>query len=250
MRTLTELRPESEAILRRVGDRVRARRSELGITGKELAQRAGLSARFVSQLECGHANIAIGRLASVARALELPIERLVAQPRGDCGVALLGLRGAGKTTLGQALAGKLGLPFVELDERVEAQAGMAVAGIFALHGEAWYRREEEACLRRLADTGERVVVALSGGIVGNAEAFDLVRRRFVTVWLRARPEEHMQRVVDQGDSRPMAERSDAMSELRTILAAREPLYRQAGLAVDTSGRSEAEALDALLAAVA
>lgn len=241
--------PQAAALLQRVAERVRVRRGALGMTARELAAGAGLSPRFVSQLENGQANIALSRLCAVAEALELSVESLVAAPRPNAGIGLLGLRGAGKTTLGRALAVRLGLPFVELDERVEAEAGMALSGVFQLHGEAWYRRTEFECLQRLAGEG-RAVVALSGGIVGHEAAFEFVREHYRTVWLRARPEEHMERVIQQGDSRPLTDRGDAMGELRAILRAREPQYARASRTVQTSGRSEASALDALLAAVA
>lgn len=237
-------RPEAESIVRRVGSRVRARRHSLGLTAKELARRSGLSPRFVSQLEGGTANIAIGRLASVALALEVSVASLVeADPAGV--IALLGLRGAGKTTLGRRLAAASDLPFVELDEAIEEQAGLSLSEIFSLHGEVYYRRLELECLRVLLDEGEPVVLALSGGIVQNAPAFALVRSACTTVWLKASPEDHMGRVLAQGDRRPVANRDDAMGELRSILAARAPLYAQADGAVETSGRTVDGAFSAL-----
>jgi len=238
-------RPESESIVRRVGARVRARRHALGITAADLAERAGLSSRFVSQLEGGSANIAIGRLASVALALEVSVTSLVeAEPSGI--VALLGLRGAGKTTLGRRLAKAQDLPFVELDERIEEAAGLSLSEIFVLHGEDYYRRLEVDCLRSLLEGEEAVVLALSGGIVQNSAAYALVRSSCTTVWLKASPEDHMGRVLAQGDQRPMANRDNAMGELRSILAAREPLYAQADAVIDTSDCDEDGALAALL----
>jgi XRE family aerobic/anaerobic benzoate catabolism transcriptional regulator len=238
-------RPEAESIVSRVGSRVRARRHELGLTAKELAQRSGLSPRFVSQLEGGQANIAIGRLASVALALEVSVSSLVeSEPAGV--IALLGLRGAGKTTLGRRLAEARDLPFVELDEAIEEKAGLSLSEIFSLHGEDYYRRLELECLRAVLERAEPVVLALSGGIVRNAPAFALVRSSCTTVWLRASPDDHMGRVLAQGDQRPMANRDNAMGELRSRLAAREPLYAQADAAVETSGRDEDSAFAALL----
>ncbi len=252
-------RTEIEAVIRRVGSRVRARRARMGITGKELAERSGLSPRFVAQLEAGQANIAISRLAAVARALELPIEALVARDgrlareakeRAASGrpiIVLLGLRGAGKTTIGPLVARQLDRPFVELDERIEEAAGLSLGEIFSLHGEQYYRRLEAQVLASLLDAKEPVVVALSGGVVHNDEAFDLACRRCTTVWLRADPEDHMQRVLTQGDRRPMANRSDAMGELRALLAAREPLYGQADFELGTSGRTVTEVAETLCA---
>ncbi|MCO5167319.1 MAG: helix-turn-helix domain-containing protein [Planctomycetes bacterium] len=276
-------------LLARLAARVRQLRKERGLTARALAEQAGLSLRFVAQLEAGQANIAVLRLEAVARALGVSAAALVAdapatgagggvggaRTRLDAllagrapeelercvdaveaalgqarrrGVALLGLRGAGKSTLGPRLAAALGVPFVELDDRIEEAAGLSLTELFALHGEAYYRRLEMQVLSALLAGGRPFVVALGGGIVQNDEAFRLARAHCTTVWLRARPEDHMQRVLAQGDRRPMAGRDDAMAELEAILAAREPLYRQAELTVDTSHHGE-RTLDALLRAV-
>ena len=237
-------------VIRRVGARVRQTRAERRMTMRELAERSGLSLRFVSQLEAGEANIAIGRLASVARALGVPIAELVAEKplwreKGES-IALLGLRGAGKSTIGPRLASDLGLEFVELDEKIEESAGMEVAEIFSLHGEGYYRRLERECLEALLGQGRPRVIALSGGIVHNEEAFSIARRRCTTVWLKAHPNDHMQRVIDQGDRRPVANRPDAMAELRAILAAREPLYSLADITLDTSRLGIDEAVESLV----
>jgi XRE family aerobic/anaerobic benzoate catabolism transcriptional regulator len=240
-------------LLESLGERVRRARSALGLTAREAAERAGLSLRFYGQLEGGTANIAFTRLCAVARALEIEAADLV----GDAGeaaarrrravVALLGLRGAGKSTLGPAIAKRLGAPFVELDERIEERAGMSAAEIFALHGEAFHRRLGTEALRELVQAGMPCVVAMPGGIVHDDAAFKLLRERCVTAWLRARPQDHMQRVLKQGDKRPMADRANAMGELRALLVAREPLYRQADLVVDTSRASVGAGTQSLVA---
>ena len=218
---------------------------------REVAERSGLSLRFLSQLEAGEANIAIGRLAAVAAALGVSMADLVAEESSDAGrdVALLGLRGAGKSTIGPKVAAALGVGFVELDERIEEGAGMRVAEIFSLHGEGYYRRLERECLEGLLGDGRPSVIALSGGIVHNEEAFALARRRCATVWLKAKPEDHMQRVLDQGDRRPVANRPDAMAELRAILAARESLYGLADVTIDTSRHDVDAAAREILAAL-
>ena len=281
-------RPPEAELLNRLGGRVRRLRHARALTVKELAQRSGLSARFVTALESGRGNIAITRLDAVARALEVPLTDLVAEPeaalrQGALGtdalraqverllrthapeqlsrcfgcltrqldpgarplVALLGLRGAGKSTLGRRLAEALDVPFVELDERIEAAAGLSLAEVFAVHGEGYYRRLETQCLTELTVAGQPAVIALSGGVVNNEEALRVVRDHAVSVWLKASPEDHMARVLAQGDRRPMAGSTDAMAELRAILAAREPLYRQADVTVDTSALGE-QSLTAVL----
>ncbi len=252
------------------------------MTGQELARRSRLSRRFLSEVEAGRANISIGRLEGLAAALGMRPERLISgrRPAGPRqaidrllaglegaelsrvlallelilgerrprALALLGIRGAGKSSVGPLVAEGLELPFVELDERIESAAGLRLAEIFALHGEPYYRRLEARCLAELLASGsdQACVVALPGGVVGNDEAFALARAACVCAWLKARPEDLMARVLAQGDQRPMAGSVDAMAELRTLAAAREPLYRQADVVVDTSAGTCREVASQLL----
>ena len=143
------------------------------------------------------------------------------------GVALIGLRGAGKSTLGRILADKIGWSFVELNKEIEAQNGLSVAEIIALYGQEGFRRMEQAALQQLLARNELMVLATGGGIVSEAITFDQILSSFYTIWLKAEPEEHMARVRRQGDLRPMADDRAAMQELRTILHSREPLYARA-----------------------
>ena len=221
-------------LLERIARRVRAARKNQGRTARAVAASAGLSPRFYAQLEAGEANIAIGRLASVADALGISLSRLVEEDQPPRVITLLGLRGAGKSTLGPSLARSLRIDFVELDSRVESVAGLWLSEIFAFHGEAYYRRLETQCLEEILEEGRPSVVALSGGVVHNKEAFALIRSQTTRIWLRARPEDHMQRVLDMGDDRPVRGRENAMAELRRLLAARDPLYRDSDLTLDTS----------------
>jgi XRE family transcriptional regulator, aerobic/anaerobic benzoate catabolism transcriptional regulator len=233
----------ADRLLADLGRRARALRADRGLTLKELAARSGVSSRFLVQVEAGEGNISVRKLAALAQALGTTPAVLLSgaasrTPRGDGQrpvVALLGLRGAGKTTVGRRLARRLRRPFVELDRRVEQAAGLTLAEIFALHGEDYYRRLEREALEKILDQGRPVVLATGGGIVNSPETYALLRRRAVTVWLRADPEDHWNRVVQQGDRRPMADNPQAMGELRRLLASREPLYASADLTVDTSG---------------
>jgi XRE family aerobic/anaerobic benzoate catabolism transcriptional regulator len=149
-------------------------------------------------------------------------------------IALLGLRGAGKSTIGPKLATRLGLRFVELDATIERAAGLTLSEIFQIHGEGYYRRLERETLMSLLADGDGMVVATGGSIVNDKETYKLLRRRSVTVWLKARPEDHWNRVIQQGDQRPMAQHPHAMSELRALLTARERLYAEAEHVIDTS----------------
>ncbi len=166
------------------------------------------------------------------------------------GIALIGLRGAGKTTLGKMLAKKIGWNFVELNKEIEAQNGLSVAEIIALYGQEGFRRMEQAALGQLLARNELLVLATGGGIVSEPLTFDLILSSFYTIWLKAEPEEHMARVRSQGDLRPMADDRSAMAELRTILLSREPLYARASAVVDTAGLSVDTAAARLIDAVA
>ena len=165
-------------------------------------------------------------------------------------LALIGLRGAGKTTLGSLLAKDLHAPFIELDQEIEREAGLPLSEIFTLYGQAGYRRLERRCLERVLSEHDRAVIAVGGGVVSEEDTFNLLLTQCHTVWLKARPEEHMARVVAQGDLRPMADDRSAMAELRNILVSREPLYARASAVVDTAGLNVSDAAARLIDAVA
>src|SRR5262245_54761118 len=228
-------------LLKALGAIIRERREDSGMTRQMLSEQTGVSVRFLAQLEAGEGNISLLRLADVASMLgsaagELVSDaeaRLRTRERGPM-VALLGLRGAGKSTIGPRLAERLHVPFFELDALVETAAGMRLGQIFEVHGEAYYRRLERETLSRFVREHPAAVLATGGSIVAARETYRLLRRHFVTIWLRARPEDHWNRVVAQGDARPMAQNPHAMAELRALLAAREPLYAQAHQVIDTS----------------
>jgi XRE family aerobic/anaerobic benzoate catabolism transcriptional regulator len=165
-------------------------------------------------------------------------------------IALVGLRGAGKSTLGAALAKDLHHPFVELDREIERGAALPLSEVFMLYGQAGYRRIERSCLEHLLERGDPIVVAAGGGIVSEPETYNLLLVNCYTVWIKASPEEHMSRVISQGDFRPMDGHQAAMEDLRRILAAREPLYAKADAIVDTSGQPFEESLAKLTEAIA
>lgn len=226
-------------ILELVGQRVRQARVRRHWTIRELAERSGVSVRFLVQLESGRANISVKRLADLARAFNVPTADLLAEDLPDAPriIALLGLRGAGKTTIGRQLARQLHLRFLELDKQIEKAADMSLAELFSLYGEDYYRRLERETLAQVLAEKRPMVLATGGGIVESSETFALLKKSAVTVWLRAAPEDHWNRVVSQGDRRPMANHPQAMADLRALLTAREPLYAGADHTIDTAGRS-------------
>jgi XRE family aerobic/anaerobic benzoate catabolism transcriptional regulator len=277
--------PKKTLLLAAVGARTRALRLEAGLTVKEFARRAALSPRFVNQLEAGAGNISIAGLARVAAALRhsthelippvdhdhsLPAEiwRLVsdsstddlhdlqqwlATRRGGKSrshfFALIGLRGAGKSTVGPMLARRLKTEFVEVDKLVEKAAGMSLGEIFATHGEAYYRDLERESILRLFAGSRGCVLVPGGSVVTDAETWELIKRRCFTVWLHATPEEFMKRMRRQGDLRPMQGRPSAMDELKTLLARREVLYAESRLKVKTTNKSPAAVIGQIIKAV-
>jgi XRE family aerobic/anaerobic benzoate catabolism transcriptional regulator len=266
--------PESD-FLEQLGQRVRTLRSLHGMSRKVLAKVSGISERYIAQLESGKGNVSIVLLRRVSNAIGTPLEDLIPinDPAPDwqvirdllrkaspgqiaqakellsssstsaqrrpafAGIALIGLRGAGKSTLGKLLAKTIGWNFVELNKEIERQNGLEVAEIINLYGQEGFRRMEQAALAQLLARKELMVLATGGGIVSEPLTFDLILKSFYTIWLKAEPEEHMARVRRQGDLRPMADDRSAMAELRNILKSREPLYARANAVVDTAGLS-------------
>ena len=265
--------PES-GFLQQLGQRVRTMRSLRGMSRKVLAKVSGISERYIAQLESGKGNVSIVLLRRVSNAMGAHLEDLIptSEPVPDwqvirdllkkatpgqiaqardvltghgashhrssfSGVALIGLRGAGKSTLGRILAKKIGWNFVELNKEIEKQNGLSVAEIIALSGQEGFRRMEQTALNQLLARKELMVLATGGGIVSEPLTFELILSSFYTIWLKAEPEEHMARVRRQGDLRPMADDRSAMAELRNILISREPLYARASAVVDTAGLS-------------
>ena len=277
--------PVKSSLLAGVGARTRALRLEAGLTVKEFAERAALSTRFVNQLESGAGNISIAGLARVAAALgrsthelippanddhSLPAEvwRLLSDFSGDDlhdlhqwletrkggksrprFLALIGLRGAGKSTVGPMLARRLKTEFVEIDKLVEKAAGMSLGEIFATHGEAYYRELERESIIRLLAGSLNCVLVPGGSVVTDPESWGLIKRRCFTVWLHATPEEFMKRMRRQGDLRPMQGRPSAMDELKALLARREVLYAESRLKIGTTGKSPAAVVAQVVKAV-
>lgn len=232
---------EKNPFLLALGERVLSARTHLGITRKALAQSAQMSERHLASLEYGVGNVSVLVLQQVALALQCRMVDLLGEsdtPQGkNRRIALVGLRGAGKSTLGQLLAKDLGFAFVELGRAIPALAGCEVSEIHALYGPQAYRRYERRALEDVIQTYTDVVVATPGGVVSDAASLALLLAKFTVVWLRASPQDHMQRVAEQGDMRPMAACKEAMTDLKAILAARSPFYARAPLQLNTSAQA-------------
>ncbi len=278
---------EEDQFLAALAARVREARNRSGMSRKALAQAADVSERYLAQLECGETNASIVPLRRVAHALDVTLGDLIEPRLEDAGerrirrllerlpahrreevmlrlardldhergrrqgrIALLGLRGGGKSTLGRALAADIKVRFVELNDEIEREAGMKSSEIFMLYGESGFRRIERRCLEQLVDGEEAAVISVGGGVVSDPENFGLLLENCFTIWIRTTAEEHMARVVAQGDLRPLAGHAEAMADLKRILASREPLYRRADLTLDTTGETPTKSLERLLGALA
>ena len=272
--------------MRVLAGKIRAARAQRGMTRNALAADSGVSLRFLAQLESGQGNPSILVLRRVASAMGFPADdllsddpppaidrillqqmlkhlpdevfakarRLLTQQLGVEGasdgkkpyVTLIGLRGAGKTTLGRRLAQHRGVPFFELDREVEREYGASIGEILQLHGQPGYRRFERESLQAVLTKNPAAIIETGGGLAADPETLPLLLERSLAVWIRATPEDHMQRVIDQGDLRPMARSREAMRELKDILKVREPFYRQAHLQLMTSGKTAEQSFDELL----
>lgn len=276
------------AALKSLGDRVRQARARRGMTRKQLARDSGVSERYLAQIESGQGNISVLVLRRLAKALgmsvdvlllegpEPPVElthtveflrrlsldnlklaRLMLLREFDGidpaarhrRIALIGLRGAGKSSLGVALAERLEMPFLELDRLIEQQSGLTPALIFEFHGQSGFRKLERQCLEDAIQRYPCFIMATGGSLVSESGTFERLLSSCFTVWLKASHEEHMQRVIAQGDMRPMSNNRDAMSDLKRILSEREPLYAKADIQIDTAGRSVGESLEMLIRAL-
>jgi len=273
---------DDDRFLAELGRHVRQARERRGMARKVLSQQSKVSERYLAQLEAGEGNASVLLLRNVARALRLSLTELLDHQEASveqrlirrfvdqlpehqreevvfrlmrefgheksarrARIALVGLRGAGKTTLGGALASELHVPFIELDREIEREAGISLSEVFSLYGQTGYRRIERRCLERIVQEHERMVMTVGGGIVSEVETYNVLLLNCFTVWVKASPEEHMARVVAQGDFRPMQGNREAMEDLKRILGAREPLYRKADVTLDTSGEDLERSLQKL-----
>lgn len=284
-----DLSDEENDYLLKLGERVRDARTRRGMTRKILARDSSVSERYLAQLETGHGNVSIILLRQIAHAMGLPLGDLVreepdlpieltlltqylgrlspkklSQARsvlmnvfGETEnserrhrIALIGLRGAGKSTLGRMLATHLGVPFIELAQEIEREAGTSLGEIFSLYGQAAYRRYERHCLEEVIKHYERFVLSTGGSLVSEAATFDILLSSCFTVWIKASPEEHLERVIAQGDFRLMDNNTEAMKDIRRILAGRTAFYSKADAVVDTGNCSIEQSFNDLCGEVA
>jgi XRE family aerobic/anaerobic benzoate catabolism transcriptional regulator len=233
-----------------LGERVRSLRARRGLSRKAAAARARVSERHWANLETGVGNASILVLLQVAKALQCSLVTLLeeAPEAGNLRrqhIALIGLRGAGKSTLGQRLAQELGYVFVELSRVIENLAGCSISEIHGLYGPEAYRRYERRALEDCLAQYPHVVMATPGGLVSEESTFNMMLAQCFTIWLQATPEDHMARVLAQGDTRPMSASTEAMQDLRRILSSRSPFYAKADLHFDTSLQPLEESFQAL-----
>lgn len=276
------LRDDDSEYLHALGEHIRDLRVRRGMTRAILARDSGVSVRYLAQLESGDGNISILRLRQVAQAMAMPLEEIIrvgpeqaaeltllkqfltrlSPPQlAEAGnllrgafenrtrrqrIALVGLRGAGKSSLGKMLASHMQVPFIELADVIERTAGTSLSEVFSLYGQAAYRRYERRSLEWLIDNHDSFVLSTGGSISTEPATFDQLLSSCYTVWLKASPAEHMARVVAQGDRRPMGDNSEAMQDLERILVGREPMYRKADATVNTSGLGIEQSLAELL----
>lgn len=270
-------------ILGLVGERVRGLRARRGMTRKMLARDSSVSERYLAQLERGQGNISIGLLLQIATALQTTLSQLVRDGNSETveqtlindlvhqmtpgnqqralnllyeqfspadrkrrRIALVGMRGAGKSTLGRGLANHYDLPFIQLGAQIEKLAGMTIPEIFALTGRSGYRRFEEQALLESLTNNESCVLETGGGIVSDPHMLNTILTTCFVIWVQTTPDEHMQRVIDQADLRPMQANADAMEDLKQILEERTPFYEKAHARLDTTGKDVEQSLGELV----
>jgi XRE family transcriptional regulator, aerobic/anaerobic benzoate catabolism transcriptional regulator len=279
-----KMKQEREVLLEGLGARVRALRLDAKLNVSQFAERAALSPRFINQLEAGTGNISVARLAAVAAALGRTLAELLPPPEtdhslraevwrslADCDdgvmhelrqwlaernghntlpryIALIGILGAGKSTLGPLLAKQLKTGFIELDHEIEEAAGLPLADLFATHGEGYYRTLEHEALAQLFATSRGGVLAPGGSVVTDPESWNLVKQRCFTIWLHATPEELMKRTKRKGNPRLLS-RPSVLDDMKSLLTRREPLYAESQLTIKTTGRAPAKIAQAILAAL-
>jgi XRE family aerobic/anaerobic benzoate catabolism transcriptional regulator len=273
---------DSDQLIDEMGLRVRGLRARRGMTRKSLSAHSGVSERYLANLESGSANVTLSVLAKIADAFDIELQQLISDSTNDyihpdlcnlicglsahdqaraldilsiafaktvehkVGVALLGLRGAGKTTLGALLADRLGLQFVRLTQLIETLAEMSVGEIFDLGGQKQFRRVEQQALQQVISRNEPVILEVGGSLVSQTETYNLLLDRFHTVWIQASPEEHLARVLSQGDTRPVAGARQALDDLQLILDERQRDYGRAEFQLNTSGRLIDDCVDELV----